>query len=169
MFKKIKMILIMLLLSFIITNCSTPSINKISSTLRITKPRLDFYTSSLKYSLKKKNNTAHISIFYTKTGKNKVIPSEYIDRFNMFINSIKPSHFITYEEANLGLKDPEYKLTIFINNNPKFIINIFNDKFVSIHPWDGMYEPDLINISSFQTKSNIYNLAEFIIKNNFNE
>lgn len=166
MFKKIKIFLILLILSFSVISCSKPSFNTISSSLRISKPSLDYYTKYLKHSISKKNNTTHLSIFYTKTGKNKSIPLDYVDKFTVFINSIKSNHFLDTNQITLELKDPEYKITVFINNNPAFIINIFNDKYINIHPWDGIYNPDFIDISSLQTRTNIYNIVDFIIKNN---
>ena len=166
MFKKIKVFLILLIFSFSVISCSKPSFNTISSSLKISKPSLDYYTKYLKHSISKKNNTTHLSILYTKTGKNKSIPVKDIDKFTTFLNSLKPSHFLNTNQKTLEVKDPEYRLTVFINSNPAFIINIFNYKYINIHPWDGIYNPDFIDISSLQTRTNIYNIVDFIIKNN---
>ena len=54
MFKKIKIFLILLILSFSVISCSKPSFNTISSSLRISKPSLDYYTKYLKHSISKK-------------------------------------------------------------------------------------------------------------------
>lgn len=165
MLKKIKKIFIVLFLCFFIVSCNTLSTNNVKSYLRISKPYTNFYTNALKYALNKKSNTIHLSVLYTKTGKNKVFPIEYVNNFNLFINSIKQNNFIDPEKLNIDFTNPEYKLTVFINNSPSFLINIFNKEIINIHPWDGIYSPDTINISSVHTKFNIYNISEYLIKN----
>lgn len=166
MFKKLKLISIILIFPIFLISCKTNFIETMKISLKISKPSLNFYTKSLINSINNSDNI-HISIFYTKTGKNKVIPPEHMDKFNLFINSIKPNYFLdpsTVDSNNI--KNIEYKLTVFINDKSSFVINIFSDKFISIHPWDGNYEPDIIYISDLQDGINIYNVIDFIIKNN---
>lgn len=129
------------------------------------KPSLNFYTENLIKTLKS-NKNFEISIFYPKTGKNKSIPQEYIQKFNLFIESLKSNYFIDPNTINLNTKNPEYRLTIFINDKESFVINILNNNFLTIHPWDGLFEADLIDISKLQDGINLYNIVDFLIKNN---
>lgn len=165
MFKKLKLLLIFLILPIFIISCSRNFSENIKSPLRISKPSLNFYTENLIRAIKNSKNV-QVSIFYSKTGKNKIIPNDYMEKFNLFMDSIKPSYFVNANTAALNLRDPEYRLTIFIENKSSFIINIFSDKFITIHPWDGSYKPDIIDISYLHEGINIYNIVDFIIKNN---
>lgn len=160
MYKHFKSFFIILTFSFLIIGCN----KNIKTTFKTSKPSLNLYTEILTRSIKNSKNT-QISIFYPKIGKNKVIPDNYMEKFNLFVESIKPNYFINSKNKNLNLQNPEYRLTVFINNTETFIINIFDTKYVTIHPWDGTYEPDIIDISKLHDGINIYNIVDFIIKN----
>lgn len=160
MYKYLKILLIILTFSFFTMGCN----KNIKLPLKLSKPSLDLYTENLIRSIKNSKNV-QISIFYPKIGKNKVIPDDYMEKFNLFIESIKPNYFINSKNKNLNLQNPEYRLTVFINNTETFIINIFDTKYVTIHPWDGTYEADIIDISNLHDGINIYNIVNFIIKN----
>lgn len=164
MYKFFKKIFIIFIFPLLIMGCNKNFTESIKSPLRISKPSLNLYTENLIRSIKNTENL-QISIFYPKIGKNKTIPNNYMEKFNLFIESIKPNYFIDPKKQNINLQNPEYRLTIFINNSPTFILNIFDAKYITINPWDGTYEPDIIDISNLHTGINIYNIVDFIMKN----
>lgn len=162
--KNLKIFFICLIFPLFITGCATNFISTLKSPLKLSKPSLHFYTDNLIRTLKNSDNIT-ISIFYSKTGKNKTIPDDYMEKFYLFMDSIKEDYFIDPKESQLNLNDPEYRLTIYVNEESTFVINILNDQYITIHPWDGNYPPDLINISSLHTGNNIFNIVDFLIKN----
>ncbi len=166
MFKKIKLLLILLLFPVLIMSCNKSFINTISAPLRISKPSANFYTNHLIRTFNNSNNV-HISILYTKTGQNKTISEKHMDTFSKFINYIKPINFLDPNKNTINLNDPEYRITISINQKNAFIINVFNKSFLTVHPWDGIYSPDVLDISNFHESINLYNLCEFIIKKDY--
>ena len=165
MIKYIKILLIFLIFPFFILSCNSNFINTLKSPLKIKKPSLSLYTNNL---IKTINNSANsnltISIFYSKLGKNKTIPKEYIENISSFFNSLKPEYFLDYSTSNLDTKNPEYRLTVYLNEKSIFVIDILNDKYITIYPWDGSYEPDLIDISNLHTRTNLFNIADYLIK-----
>ena len=166
MFKKLKLSFTIIILSFILISCNSNFVQTIKVPFKTSKPSINYYTNNLLTALKNSKNT-HISILYTKTGKNKVIPPEQMDNFYLFMNSIKTDFFINPTTSNNeDFKNIEYKLTISINDKNSFVINIFNEDFISIHPWDGTYEADLLCISELNTRINLYNIINYIIKSN---
>lgn len=162
MFKKLVLFITIIVFPIITISCNKNFIQNISAPIKISKPSKNFYTNALINSIKNSQNI-QISIFYSKTGKNKILPNEYMENFNLFINSIKQDFFV--ENLNENVKEPEYKLTVVLDNKNSFIVNVFDENLVSIHPWDGVYEADFINISSLNNKINIFNTVNFIIKN----
>lgn len=166
MFKNLKLLFIILIFPFLIMDCKSNSLeDNVKISLGISKPSINFYTDNL-LKIIDKYPDIHVSIFYSKTGKNKTIPKDYMERFNLFMESIKPTFFVNTNNTNLELKDPEYRITLYIEEKPIYLINIFNEKYISIHPWDGSYPPDIIDISPIHERINIYNLCDYIIKNN---
>lgn len=162
MFKKLVLFVTIIIFPLITISCNKNFIQNISAPIKISKPSKNFYTNSLINSIKNSQNI-QISILYSKTGKNKILPDEYMESFNLFLSSIKRDFFV--ENFSQNAKEPEYKLTISLDNKNSFIINIFDEDIISIHPWDGIYEPDAIDISSLNSKVNIFNIVDFIIKN----
>lgn len=164
MHKYFKIFFICLIFPLFITGCNSNFISTLKNPLRISKPSPHFYTDNLIRTLKNYENIT-ISIFYPKTGKNKTIPKDYMEQFYSFIDSIKEDYFIDKTISNLNLDSPEYRLTVYVNKKSAFIINLINNKYITIHPWDGTYPPDIIDISSLHTRNNIFNITEFLIKN----
>lgn len=166
MLKKIKLFIILLIFPILIMSCNKSFIENLSAPLRISKPSANFYTNHLIRTFKNSDDI-HISILYTKTGKNKTISTKHIDSFNKFLNYIKPINFLDPNKNNIKFNDPEYRITISINKKNSFIINVFDKSFLTIHPWDGVYSPDILDISNFHESINLYNLCEFIIKKDY--
>ena len=166
MFKKMKLLMIIFIFPLFVMSCNKNFIENIKTPLRITKPSANFYTNHLIRSIKDSNNV-HISIFYTETGKNKTFSNENMKKFKEFLEYIKPVNFLNENKNSIDLKEPKYRLTISINQKNSFIINVFNNSYLTIHPWDGVYSPDVLDISNFHEGINLYNLCDFIIKKDY--
>lgn len=167
MIKYLKILLICLIFPFFTLSCNSNFIKTLKSPLKIAKPSSSFYTNNLIKTINSSVNNSYnltISIFYSKLGKNKTIPKEYMENINLFFNSLKTEYFLDYSTSNIDTKNPEYRLTVYLNEKSIFVIDILNDKYITIYPWDGSYEPDLIDISNLHTRINLFNIVDYIIK-----
>lgn len=66
-----------------------------------------------------------------------------------------------------SLKDqpPKYKLFINFKKNKKYVIDIYSEIYVTVYPWDGVYEKDYLTMENTYTSYNLYYLCEYIMKN----
>ena len=161
--KYIKNLLVCLLFPLFLMSCNSSFINTIKTPFRLVKPSEHFYTDALIRNLKSSKDIT-ISIFYPKTGKNKTIPEEYMEKFYLFLDLIEKEDFVR-DLHGIDVTSPEYRLTVYINDKSSFIINLLNDRYITIHPWDGSYAPDIIDISSLHTGNNIFNVVDYLVKN----
>ena len=77
-----------------------------------------------------------------------------------FIDSLKTDNYNAEIEDDLT---PEYKIIIEFSNS-KYVINAFNDKLISVHPWDGVYSEDIISMDEVPDFYNLYKYCEYIKK-----
>lgn len=163
MIKYFKFLLICLLFPLFTLSCNSNFITTLKSPLKIIKPSKNYYTNILIKTINNSDDLT-ISIFYSKLGKNKTVPKEYMENINLFLNSLKTDYFLNYSTSDINIENPEYRLTVYSNEKSTFIIDILNDKYIVVYPWDGSYEPDLINISNLHTRINLFNIIDHLIK-----
>lgn len=102
------------------------------------------------------------SIFLLDTSfyKKETLDKAESDVIKGFLSTITNKNFIS-KPKNLPEK-PQYKL-YFTFNNKKFVSEIYNEKFISIYPWDGDYERDYINMENIPNAYNLYGFCKNII------
>lgn len=123
------------------------------------KPNNFYYTNELMgcFKLEKK-----YSIFLLDTSfyKKETLDKAESDVVKGFLSTITNKNFIS-KPKNLPEK-PQYKL-YFTFNNKKYVSEIYNEKFISIYPWDGEYERDYINMENVPNAYNLYGFCKNII------
>lgn len=65
---------------------------------------------------------------------------------------------------DLGTKPP-YKL-YFNFKNQSYVVEVYNEKYLSIYPWDGEYSRDYINMDSLPVSYNLFKFCQSIIPRN---
>jgi hypothetical protein len=124
------------------------------------KPSNFYYTSILANNMAADNNIKG-SVFEINLHKEKELGQEGYESILVFFKSLKSRNFIN-KPADLPAK-PQYKFYI-TSKNEKYVINIFNEKYISIHPWDGIYIDDYIDISDINTRYSLYELCKYFFK-----
>ncbi|WMJ80915.1 DUF4883 family protein [Clostridium sp. MB40-C1] len=122
------------------------------------KPSNYFYTNLLA-----KNITLcdkyEIKVLDTNFYKTETLSGEDIQIIRYFLKQLRKPNFIQ-KPASLN-KKPEYKIFFtFKDTNEKYIINVYDNEFISVYPWDGDFYMDYINMKDIPIRYNIYSLCK---------
>lgn len=149
MLKKVLLFIIILLLIIPLSSCSI---------FTNSKPNNFYYTNLLARDV---STEAKIVITIIDTNYYTQNTFSKDDRLTLtnFIKSLKPNNFIS-KPSSLPAK-ALYKIFITAGQS-KYVINVFNEKYISIYPWDGEYDMDYIDMTGIYENYNIYNLCKFI-------
>jgi len=149
--KKGSLIILFLLLILSLLGSYTAYLNK-------KKPNNYYYTNLLAKNLTL-NKNYEIKVLDNNFYKVEDISEENIKVLLSFINELKKQNFIAKPQT-LTVK-PKYKFFIkFLENNDKFVVNVYDTKYVSIHPWDGNYLMDYITMENIPIRYNLYSLGK---------
>jgi hypothetical protein len=58
---------------------------------------------------------------------------------------------------------PAYKI-LLIFKQQKLLVNVYNQQYISVYPWDGEYPMDYIITSKIPISLNLYNLGNYMFK-----
>ncbi|MGE5628857.1 MAG: DUF4883 family protein, partial [Solirubrobacterales bacterium] len=122
------------------------------------KPSSFYYTNKLMENIKL-NKINKCSAFEMNYYKEIEIDTDNFNKVCTFFNKLNTSNFIA--PPNDIPSKPKYMI-FFTSDDGKFIANIYNEKYISVYPWDGSYEMDFIDISSISNSNNIYELCNFL-------
>lgn len=151
--KKLYIILLCFFIMILFSGC-----NKISIKFN-KKPTNSYYSEELKGNF---NSYGIDNVTAFEVNYSKEIPVDENDAeiINKFISSIDNTAYIL-KPSDLPEKS-KYKLFITFNNNKKYVIDVFNEKFVAVYPWDGNYSPDYIDMTDVHTLYNLYGLCKYL-------
>ena len=123
------------------------------------KPNIHYYSDNINSNiLSNKNYTVYI--FNTNFFKKISIEEddkEILHKFFYYLNneSYKPPQ-------NIELKE-KYQIRLEFEDE-KYIINIYDNTLVSVFPWDGIFEKDIIFMDNIPLKYNLYDFCIYIEK-----
>lgn len=124
------------------------------------KKPFNFYYTNEVAKLISLENAYTATIMETNLFHEKVISNEDKLTIQSFLKGLKRENFIN-KPSDLPNK-PEYKIYINFKKN-KYVINVYNNKYVSIYPWDGDFEMDYVNMSDTSVSDNLFYLCSYII------
>ncbi|WP_373898976.1 DUF4883 family protein [Haloimpatiens sp. FM7315] len=152
--KIISLLICILIIVFLclLNSCSPAKLSK-------EKPSNHYYFTKLanNITISKK---VKLNILDTNFYKNKSIKEEDLSTIINFMNNLKVTNFIK-KPFNLPQK-PEYKIFLELEGE-KYVINVYNEKYISIFPWDGNYSMDYIDMSSIYTAYNLHGFCKYLI------
>jgi hypothetical protein len=122
------------------------------------KPSNYYYTNLLAKDIKLNKITSCKAIemnYYRELD----VEGENYKKLCSFLDKVNGSSFIAVPK-DLPSR-PKYKL-FFSSSQDKYIINVYNEKYISINPWDGSYDMDYIDISTLPNSINLYELCNFL-------
>jgi len=126
------------------------------------KPSKNYYINSLCSKLDIENetlNNAEISLLITNYYKYISLPEEHKESV---ISSIKSFENHTFEgDYDLSNKKPLFKY-IIKTHGEKYIIDVFNDDFLTVYLWDGKYPKDMITMKDSYPYENLFQISQYI-------
>ena len=154
--KYLKLILILMII------CIIPGCTLIQNPEYIslkTKPSPHFYTGEI-YSKLSKGESYTLKVFDMNIYKYFDVDTHSNSITLEFIENLKSTSYNIDIDSTLT---PRYKLIIEFEDS-KYIMNAYNDKQISIHPWDGTFSKDTISMEGVPDYYNIYKFCEYITK-----
>ena len=128
------------------------------------KPSYNFYTTSL-YSLLSEGNNFQAMLLETNYSTELDVNQVGKDTLKDFFASLSENSFITDKESLINLPEkPIYKLYINIDKE-KYVVNIFSEDLVTVHPWDGLFSQDYITMTYSPKAYNLFGLCDYLLKN----
>ncbi|MBU3102536.1 DUF4883 family protein [Clostridium gasigenes] len=124
-----------------------------------TKPNTHFYTGEI-YSKLSKDEPYTLKIFDMNVYKYFSVNTREHSIVLEFIENLKEPNFNIEIDSKL---EPRYKLIIEFEDS-KYVINAYNEKELSVYPWDGTFPEDTISMEDVPDYYNIYKFCEFITK-----
>lgn len=153
--KKLCMWLLVLILPLMAISCKSQVVS-----YKEKKTSNYAYTKELLSKIDNKDISS-VYLFETNLHKQIDVSKEASDVIKNFIKDLKSTNFIDKpNDFNLA---PKYKLFVSVNNE-KYVINVYNETLVSIHPWDGVHEMDFIDSSGTHKAYNLNGLCNYILK-----
>lgn len=154
--KKYFITFILILLIVLLPGCN---INTAQYIRPNAKPNINYYTNEIHERLNNKE-PYNIKIFDLDIYKYYNVSQEEHSILPEFIDSLNEKNYDAEVEKELT---PQYKLIIEFSD-AKYIINAYNDKLISLYPWDGIYEEDVISMEEVSDYYNLYKFCEYIKK-----
>ncbi|MFX0548819.1 DUF4883 family protein [Hathewaya histolytica] len=157
--KKYKSLLILILcFSLFLSGCY---IKIDTSKFKKKKPSKSYYTNEMLNCFKAEDPT-EINVLYLNFYKGKRLEEGEILTTRKFFKYLKSENYI-YKPKDLP-QNPEYKIFITFSER-KFVIDVYNENYISLYPWDGDYEKDYISMKDTYTSYNLFNLCKYIVPN----
>ncbi|WAG42462.1 DUF4883 family protein [Clostridium estertheticum] len=123
------------------------------------KPSNYYYTKLLMNDLSSET-PKELYALYMNFYKKKDFSKEDSTILVNFFNSLTNTSFID-KPTNLPAK-PLYKIFLTFSKD-KYVLNIYNERYISIYPWDGDYKMDYIDTSKMFKAYNLYGLCKYLI------
>jgi hypothetical protein len=126
--------------------------------LNMKKPTNFYYTNLLAKNLTLCSNY-EVKLLDTNFYKTESITLENVDIVKSFLKELRKSNFIP-KPVTISNK-PKYKIFFtFFDTGEKYVINIYDDQYASIYPWDGSFSMDYINMKDIPLRYNLYSLGK---------
>lgn len=122
------------------------------------KPNNFYYTNILAKNLTLES-TCKAIVLNTNFYREKELKKENIDNIKAMLKSFNKNNFIS-KPKDLPEK-PAYKIYLTFSKE-KLVVNVYNEKYISIYPWDGKYPMDYIDMTSTPISLNLYSLCNYI-------
>lgn len=154
---KLIYIIIIIYLSISLTSCNFDANS--TELLKKQKPDNFYYTNLLTRDIKFENSYLGI-ILDTNFYKEHTLSKDESDIAKNFILSLNTKSFVS--KPNDLPEKPPYKI-YFTFKTDKYVIEVFNGRYVSVYPWDGSYNKDYIDMSNTPDSYNLFLLCKYSI------
>lgn len=155
------LILLLFALIFSLSGCSFTIGNYKVNNLSVSKkkPNNFYYTNLLAKNLTLSSSSKAI-ILDTNFYKEKDLRKDDVDTIKKFTKELNKQNFVD-KPSDLPAK-PLYKL-YFTFDKEKYVINVYNERYISVYPWDGTYSMDYIDMNGISPSNNVTSLCKYLI------
>lgn len=146
-----------IIITILFSGCNY-NLNNINFNFNKNKPNNFYYTNILAKNLTLESS-CKCTIIDTNFFKEKELAKDNVDIIRNMLKNLNKNNFIS-QPKDLPSK-PAYKIILEFNKD-KLLINVYNEKYLAIYPWDGNYPMDFIDTTGIPLSLNLYNLCKFI-------
>lgn len=152
--KKISCIFVILLLFTNLIGCNLRNYQYINFSV---KPNNHYYIDEIKNKILN-NKKFTLYVFDSNLYKEIEVPAGENSIFEDFISSLTDENYST-EEVNI--KEP-FRIRLYFNDNDQYFVKVFNDSIISIAPWDGIFNEDIISMKNLPLRYNLFDFCNHI-------
>ena len=149
--KKLFLTIVLILLPILLLGCNISLNGK--------RPNNFYYTNLLAKNLTLETSYKCIAI-NTNFYREKSLSKEDADTIKNFTKSLNKNSFI--EKPKDLPQKTQYKLILTFSKE-KYVINIYNERYISVFPWDGSYSMDYIDMSNIEVSYNLFGLSKYVV------
>jgi len=151
--KKLNFFLIILLFFLTLSGCYFQNPKYINFSI---KPSNHYYTDELQNKILN-NEKFTLYVFDTNLYKEIEVPTEENSIIENLISSLVGDN---YSDEKVDVKEPFRLKIVFDHDN--YLVKVFNNSIISISPWDGNYEEDIISIKDLPLRYNLFDFCNHI-------
>ncbi|EHI98932.1 hypothetical protein CDLVIII_2270 [Clostridium sp. DL-VIII] len=152
--KKISCIFIILLLSINLIGCNLRNYQYINFSV---KPNNHYYIDEIKNKILN-NKKFTLYVFDTNLYKEIEVPADENSIFEDFISSLATENYST---EGVNVKEP-FRIRLYFNDNDQYFVKVFNDSIISVAPWDGIFNEDIISMKNLPLRYNLFDFCNHI-------
>ncbi|MFA9397775.1 MAG: DUF4883 family protein [Clostridiaceae bacterium] len=120
-----------------------------------TKPEYDYYTISIKDNIKLEQ--PKIKILDTNYYKNEYLDQDSMNKVLDFLNALSENNYV--DKDLIKDKKPVFRLYMEFSED-SYVINIYDENYISIFPNDGDYDEDYISMNKIYKSLNLFYLCK---------
>ncbi|PRR83411.1 DUF4883 family protein [Clostridium vincentii] len=117
----------------------------------------NFYTNEV-YTKILNDEDFSLEIFNTNMYKNISVSDTENMIIESFIHSLSDDD---YKEGNIPTEIEPYQIRIDFSGT-KYIIKVYSSSIVTLYPWDGNFQEDIISMDNVPTHYNLYDFCTYI-------
>lgn len=152
--KKISCIFVILLLLTNLVGCNLRNYQYINFSI---KPNNHYYIDEIKNKILD-NKKFTLYVFDTNLYKEIEVPTDENSIFEDFISSLTDENYST---DGVNIKEP-FRIRLYFNDNDQYFVKVFNDSIISIAPWDGIFNEDIISMKNLPLRYNLFDFCNHI-------
>lgn len=125
-----------------------------------TKPNLYYYSNEI-YEKIKNNESYSLKVFDVNFYEYHEVSEKDEDILPSFLESLNNDNYVS--ELTLEDEKVKYKLIIDFDDKSKYVINVYDKNSITLFPWDGNLQEDMITMNDVPIRNNIYSFCIYII------
>lgn len=125
------------------------------------KPNQTYYSDKLKNSLN--SNIQNIKIIENNFFKEINLDENQVKLISEMINEIDSTDVLT---DKISIESEKSLFKIYVETKSEnFIIDVYGNDVLTIYPWDGIYEKDIVSLSQSPLSLKPESICKYIFKN----